>query len=214
MAAEPDYGELQPSDQISLAIRVPESFPNASTHPDTSYNDARASEAMTKQIHTRPISQQELATEAKGIYAGLLLLEAKCIEVDKEQCSNRNTKLNDEQWQALLALHRTLLHEHYDLFLALHHHAASPALQGLASKYAMPARMWRHGIHSFLELLRLRLPSSLEYILFFIYFSYGIMTSLYEAVPTFKDIWMECLGDLGRYRHVQICVTGWRYTRC
>ncbi|KZL73622.1 TPR-like protein [Colletotrichum tofieldiae] len=33
----------------------------------------------------------------------------------------------------------------------------------------MPARMWRHGIHSFLELLRHRLPASLEHMLAFIY---------------------------------------------
>ncbi|KAH8743989.1 hypothetical protein F5883DRAFT_386086, partial [Diaporthe sp. PMI_573] len=55
-----------------------------------------------------------------------------------------------------IALHRTLLHEHYDFFLASQHPSASPALRRLASKYAMPVRMWRHGVHSFIELLRQR----------------------------------------------------------
>lgn len=32
----------------------------------------------------------------------------------------------------------------------------------------MPARMWRHGIHSFLELLRHRLSGSLEHMLTFV----------------------------------------------
>ncbi|CAG1979825.1 unnamed protein product, partial [Fusarium graminearum] len=91
-------------------------------------------------------------------------------------------------------------HEHHDFFLASQHPSASPALRRLASKYAMPARMWRHGIHSFLELLRHRLPASLEHMLTFLYLAYSMMALLYETVPAFEDTWIECLGDLGRYR--------------
>jgi hypothetical protein len=106
------------------------------------------------QPETRPISQEQLIAEVKGIYAGLVMVEAKCIEVDIKQATlaqadpSAQPKLNNEQWQALIALHRTLLHEHHDFFLASQHPSASPALRRLASKYAMPARMWRHGIHS------------------------------------------------------------------
>ena len=164
---------------------------------------------MLKQPPTRIISQEHLINEVKGIYAGLMLVETKCIEVDNVQALNLNTKLNDEQWHALVALHRTLLHEHHDFFLASQHPAASIALQRLAAKYAMPARMWRHGIHSFLELLRHRLPYSLEHMQSFIYLSYGIVTLLYETVPAFTDIWIECLGDLGRYRYEQMCDHTW-----
>ena len=28
------------------------------------------------------------------------------------------------------------------------------------------------------------------------------MALLYESVPAFRDTWIECLGDLGRYRYV------------
>ncbi|KAI1755652.1 hypothetical protein F4782DRAFT_362484 [Xylaria castorea] len=155
---------------------------------------------LIKQPETRPISQEQLVAEVKGIYAGLMMVESKCIEVDNAQSSQNDTKLNNEQWQALIALHRTLLHEHHDFFLASQHPAASQALKRLASKYAMPARMWRHGIHSFLELLRHRLPGSLEHMLTFIYLAYSMMALLYETVPAFEDTWIECLGDLGRYR--------------
>ncbi|RFU26395.1 hypothetical protein B7463_g9949, partial [Scytalidium lignicola] len=161
---------------------------------------------MIPQPETRPISQDQLVAEVKGIYAGLVMVEAKCIEVDGKQAAlskpdhRTQPKLNNEQWQALIALHRTLLHEHHDFFLASQHPSASPALRGLASKYAMPARMWRHGIHSFLELLRHRLPESLDHMLFFIYLAYSMMALLYETVPAFEDTWIECLGDLGRYR--------------
>jgi hypothetical protein len=51
------------------------------------------------------------------------MVEAKCIEVDNKQVTlakagpGAQPKLNNEQWQALIALHRTLLHEHHDFFL-------------------------------------------------------------------------------------------------
>jgi len=135
------------------------------------------------------------------------MVETKCIHVDKAHASTaQNTdsledaKLAPDHWQALIALHRTLLHEHHDFFLASQHPSASPALRRLAAKYSMPARMWKHGIHSFLELLRHRLPESLDYMLAFIYLAYQMMALLYETVPTFEDTWIECLGDLGRYR--------------
>lgn len=34
----------------------------------------------------------------------------------------------------------------------------------------------------------------------FIYLAYSMMALLYETVPAFEDTWMECLGDLRRYR--------------
>lgn len=103
------------------------------------------------QPEIRLISQEQLVAEVRGIYGGLVMVEAKCIEVDNKQATlghidGPQSKLNNEEWQALIALHRTLLHEHHDFLLASQHPSASPALRRLASKYAMPARMWRHGI--------------------------------------------------------------------
>lgn len=178
------------------------------TVPETESRSQSEEYHIILQPEIRPISQEQLVTEIKGMYAGLVMVEAKCIEVVNKQATlvqgdpPTQPKLNNEQWQALIALHRTLLHEHHDFFLASQHPSASPALRGLASKYAMPARMWKHGIHSFLELLRHRLPASLEHMLAFIYLAYSMMALLYETVPAFEDTWIECLGDLGRYRMV------------
>ena len=40
----------------------------------------------------------------------------------------------------------------------------------------MPARMWKYGIHSFLELLRHSLPHSREHMLHFMHLAYCMMT--------------------------------------
>ncbi|KAI1553823.1 EST1-DNA-bind domain containing protein, partial [Pyrenophora tritici-repentis] len=110
------------------------------------------------------------------------------------------TNLASDHWQALIALHRTLLHEHHDFFLASQHPSSSPELRRLAAKYSMPARMWMHGIYSFLKLLQKHLPESIDHMLAFIYLAYQMVALLYETVPAFEDTWIECLGDLGRFR--------------
>jgi hypothetical protein len=88
------------------------------------------------------------------------MVEGKVIQVDLKQSQlardappGQIPSLTPEQYQALIHLHRTLLYEHHDFFLASQHPSATPAVKMLAIKYAMPARLWRHGIHSFLELL-------------------------------------------------------------
>ncbi|KAI7240982.1 hypothetical protein KC330_g892 [Hortaea werneckii] len=147
-----------------------------------------------------PISQDQLAAEVKGIYAGLIMVESKCINIDAAQASECPTKLAREQWQALVALHRTLLYEHYDFLMATQHPLATDELKTLPARYCMPARMWKHAIHSFLEVLRHRRPDSHEYMLAFVYLTYQMMALLLETVPSFEDTWVECLGDLARYR--------------
>lgn len=163
------------------------------------YQPADQASGIFLQPETHPITEEQLVNEVRAIYAGLVMVEKKCIEIVKQQNENPGD-LTLLQWQALTALHRTLLHEHFDFFLASNHPAASDALKGLAKAYSMPARMWRYGIHSFLELLRKKLPLSLDHMLTFIYMAYAIMTLLLESVPQFEETWIECLGDLARYR--------------
>ena len=192
--------------QHGLTVEQPAYREPLVEQPDSD-NSTEAEPELLLQPETRPISHDQLVGEVKGIYAGLVMVEAKCIDVDEKQAiaaqekdPSKQNKLTPEQWQALITLHKTLLHEHHDFFLASQHPSASPALSRLAAKYSMPARMWRHGIHAFLEVLRHRLPDSLDHMLAFIYIAYSMMALLYETVPTFEDTWVECLGDLGRYR--------------
>ncbi|KAK2061344.1 hypothetical protein LY76DRAFT_469970, partial [Colletotrichum caudatum] len=84
------------------------------------------------------------------------MVENKCIEVDSAHSSAKDTNptLDNSEWQKLITLHGLSLFEHLVFFQALQHPSASEALRRLASEYAMPERMWEHGIHAFLKLLR------------------------------------------------------------
>ncbi|KAM3066234.1 hypothetical protein ACMFMG_012137 [Clarireedia jacksonii] len=143
------------------------------------------------QPETRPISQEQLVAEVKGIYAALVMVEEKCIEVDNKQAglaqgdSTSHMKLNNEQWQALIALHPSV---------SEFSSTSSCFKVRNACKDVAP---WDTFV---LGALRHRLPASLDHMLAFIYLAYSMMALLYETVPAFEDTWIECLGDLGRYR--------------
>ena len=155
-----------------------------------------------QQIFLQPearLTTKELVNEVREIYSGLVIVEKKCIEMDKQHTGSPN-KLSDHEWQSLISLHQTLLHKHRKFFLASQHLSVSPVLKQTSEEYAMPARMWCHGIHSFLELLRHRLPDTLEHMLAFLHSAYSMMTLFQESIPAFEGTWIECLGDLARYR--------------
>ena len=147
----------------------------------------------------KPINQQQLASEIRGMSGGLVMVENKCVHiVDTHSQSRKSTELDDSMtvhFQALSALHRTLLYEYHGFFLASQHSSASPSLQ-----YSMPARMWKHGIYSFLDLLIHHLRELPEYMLALLPLAYQKIGLLYGTVPAFEDTWIACLGDLGRYR--------------
>ncbi|KAL1975456.1 hypothetical protein VTN31DRAFT_3848 [Thermomyces dupontii] len=59
--------------------------------------------------------------------------------------------------------------------------------------------MWWYRIHAPLELMRSRLPDSLEHMIMFIHATYSMLTLFVENVPSLEATWLECLGDLARY---------------
>ncbi|KAK3639632.1 hypothetical protein LTR22_017365 [Elasticomyces elasticus] len=110
------------------------------------------------QLDNCPFSKDQLAAEIQGIYAGLVIVDAKCVTLDAAQAST-SAQLKKSQWQALIAWHRTLLYEHHDFLMATQHPSATLALKALQTKYSMPARMWKHGIHAFFAVFRHRRPA-------------------------------------------------------
>ena len=159
------------------------------------------------QLEITPISQTHLIAEIKSLYARIHADETNCVDEDRHLAElvrsaepGKRPRFTDQYWSTQIARHRTLLNEHHDFFLATQHPSASPACRRLPSKYAMPARLWRHGIHSFLDNLRHGLPESLEHMLSFTYLAYSMVALLFETVEAFRDTWIECLGDVARYR--------------
>ena len=49
--------------------------------------EREAAEHISREPETRPISQEQIVAEVKGILAGLLMVEAKCIEIEKKQAA-------------------------------------------------------------------------------------------------------------------------------
>ena len=71
---------------------------------------------MLLQPETRPISPEQLVVEVKGIYAGLVMVEAKCIDIDERQSAaaqerdpSKRSELKNDQWQSLIALHKQVI---------------------------------------------------------------------------------------------------------
>lgn len=150
-----------------------------------------------RQVESDPISEDQLVNDVRRIYAQLVIVERWCKKLD--ELAKSETNLSRLQWQGLLHCHQTLLNMHHDFFSTSQHPSAGAVLKSLAEKYYMPSRMWRFGIHSLLEALRLKLPKSSDYMFEFIYFAYPTITVLLQSVSVFRETWMECLGDLARY---------------
>ena len=98
---------------------------------------------------TKMISQEQLREELRSVYSGLVMVENKCKDVDREERklalrgnTNGRPGLSSKHWQALVALSKALLHKPHDFFLASQHPAAAPDLSKLAAKHLMPARLW------------------------------------------------------------------------
>ncbi|KKA16328.1 hypothetical protein T310_10083, partial [Rasamsonia emersonii CBS 393.64] len=100
------------------AIATMEPSQESNRAPENTANPADVvPTGMCLQPETHPITEEQLVNEVRGIYAGLVMVEKKCIEIDRQQSESKE-ELTNAQWQALIALHRTLLHEHHDFFLA------------------------------------------------------------------------------------------------
>ncbi|KAF7909925.1 uncharacterized protein EAF01_003643 [Botrytis porri] len=82
----------------------PQLMPRSAPHLNHESKPQGEDYTIILQPETRPISQVQLVAEVKGIYADLVMVEAKCIEVDNKQAGltqgdSSQPKLNNEQWQ-------------------------------------------------------------------------------------------------------------------
>lgn len=194
---EPETSFHRKAEQVTRSpFATPsEQFSSRSPISESSQNDYSMYEGCTTQVG--------LASESNSIYKTLVTVESKCIEVYQARVAapdGSTQKPTPDDWQALLALHRTLLEEHVHFLWTSQHPLASPAAKNAAVTLGIPARMWTYGICTFAELLRQQLPESLEHLLSFLHWAYDLIVVLYETVTAFKDTWTKYLGFLSRCR--------------
>ncbi|KLJ07504.1 hypothetical protein EMPG_17020 [Blastomyces silverae] len=152
---------------------------------------------MIRQCDVQELPFKTLMDEAAKIYGFLLTAEMTCLTEDAKITHFK--KLNENQWTDLVKWHRILIHHHYNLLICTQHPTGNSELLAIPVRYGLPSRMLHQGIYVLLEIMKDRRPDSHSYMAPFIYHAYGVMTLLLEIVPTFKNLWLECLGDLASY---------------
>ncbi|KAG9500602.1 hypothetical protein J7337_009084 [Fusarium musae] len=98
-----------------------------------------------------------LVSEVKTVYARLVKVEEKCTQIEQNQSKNseRNPDLNNEQWEALQAVHRTLVLEQHELPIAFS--SLSPQLRHfrkIAHDHSLQSRSLRRFSDCLLPLLK------------------------------------------------------------
>ncbi|GAO49865.1 hypothetical protein SAICODRAFT_5582 [Saitoella complicata NRRL Y-17804] len=173
---------------------------------DVDQNLHNGDESVVKRAQSYTFTHDQMVTTIREVHDELSKLEGHVIAEDAKRLredfegDEETAQVDHAKWQALAAAHTSLAHVYYAFLSTSQHPAAGVSIRRLASKHAIPGRLWRHAILSLLELFRHRLPALLEHMLSFLYFAYDLMTTLLETIPIFRNTWLECLGDLARYR--------------
>ncbi|KAF5639562.1 uncharacterized protein FTJAE_4900 [Fusarium tjaetaba] len=186
------------NDNPSAALQSP---PVKATRPNDSLpspaRPAPGSESkMMQHPETRPISQEQLVAEVKSIYAGLVMVETKCIEVDKAQSTQGRLTLGE--WQQLTAFHRYLLHEDDDPFNT-YSDKTSNELGALLSEVSLRSRSFCRLNSRLQPLLKAaeRTPSYVQFVEFMTLI--GTLSDIlrsYSSLLDFEDTILKGLFDL------------------
>lgn len=107
------YGSLNEKDTVKLERNRQSSLSASPPVDEWPAEMPNTIPEMLLQPETRPISHDQLVIEVKGIYAGLVMVEAKCIDIDEKQTAaaqekdlSKKIQLKNDQWQSLIALHK------------------------------------------------------------------------------------------------------------
>ncbi|PYH41701.1 uncharacterized protein BP01DRAFT_279189, partial [Aspergillus saccharolyticus JOP 1030-1] len=154
------------------------------------------------EINYKRVTEEQLHNEALATYSGLDMCEKATMKYDKEFSTEDVTDDEDlmKKFRVFTNVHLQLLQEHQDLLSLCSNSEAGPKVKSMPDTYMLTIRLWRHGIHDYLEIMRHHLPESLDYMLLFIHHSYSMLANLLAQAPAYEETWMECLGDLSRYR--------------
>jgi hypothetical protein len=154
--------------------------------------------ASESTIHFQPDPHQDelLVPEIAATYAGLVMCEAKCGEVDAQYSTlEEATQIKHYWWQALAASHRSNLDELRHSLWAWTVLFPTPEH---ATENHVPARILSHGIQPLLKVLGRARLSSTEHLSSFISMAYSLMAPLH-SINFDKGIWLMSLGGLAKF---------------
>lgn len=154
--------------------------------------------ALISQLSVGEIGSQQIRAETQNLYLEFAQLEAYCTELTKPHVKH-NTQLSDAECKRLVAFHKQFLHTAHDLLLAAQYPSSDQKLKSLPREKGIAIRVWKHGIHTILEIFRHRLPQCREYLDLYVRSTYAMIGLFYESLIDFKLVWLECLGDVARY---------------
>lgn len=193
------YGES--AEGLSYGQEAAQRLNKEQSHEGGDYvaDGGTASCILQPEVKLSPATEDNKYRYIHNIYGGVLIAESACIQQSKAW-SQSEQEMGPQQLHKITFVHRLLLLEVIDFLKASQAPEEPPHIKRLAVEYRIPVRLWRYGIGSLFEVLRHRLPGSLEHMLMFIHLAYSTMTLLLQIAPAFEDNWIECLGDISRYR--------------
>ncbi|KAF8633707.1 hypothetical protein AX17_004365 [Amanita inopinata Kibby_2008] len=151
------------------------------------------------------IKQEDSQDDAEDVLEARVMIRGREME---------NIDVETEKWKRRINDHKKLadvIHELLRMSLA---HNVPASLRQIPTKYNIIVRLWTFAFHRLLESLRRSSVSSrvaLEHLQGFIYYAYSFYAILLEdqSLDTFKNGWLEALGDLARYHMaVAAMITG------
>lgn len=156
-------------------------------------------DTLLRQPETRPMSHNQLVDEVRGIYAGLLMADAQCIDVDKTHygtSAGRMSSLDvrfrseDNQWLPLEEHQKERCNSHNNCSPTLQHplktnDSNTPTCSSKFSQTWQPSILSSFG--------------DLGVLLAFAILRFCEADGRRE-LQAFEDSWIECLEDSGRYR--------------
>ncbi|KIY51103.1 hypothetical protein FISHEDRAFT_57210 [Fistulina hepatica ATCC 64428] len=185
----------------------------------SSTTDGSSTSSALFDQHGRPreeSSSNMFGLQLKKLYRTISSLESKIKDEDADeqedagrvvlkgkQPEDRTQEI--DKWQKQLNDHKALIDTIHNLLEISLAPSVPVSLRNIPKKYNIIARLWTNGFHKILESLRrasLASPVAMEYLQDFIYYSYTFYTGLVEeqTLKSFKNEWLEALGDLARYR--------------
>ena len=130
---------LELEDPNTFSINPEKSDDNLSTiSDDTASNRSSDIQPQLSQLTQPPCSLDQVVSSVKNIYAVLSRVEVKCKDMHEQHFKRPTLKPTDSYWQSWVWAHRTLIQQHYDLYLACQHPIAPLTLAELIAKYSLP----------------------------------------------------------------------------